>query len=79
MQLKELHQTQLDMKQNETMKILTIVTTLFMPLSLITGWYGMNFANMPELHWAYGYPAVIVLSALIVGGCIYYFKKKRYW
>jgi len=39
----------------------------------------MNFVNMPELHWVYGYPAVIVLSALIVGGCIFYFKKKRYW
>lgn len=73
------YQAQVDLGQNRIMKLLTIVTTIFMPLSLIAGWYGMNFANMPELHWAYGYPAVIVLSALIVGGCIYYFKKKRYW
>ena len=73
------YQAQVDLGQNRIMKLLTIVTTIFMPLSLIAGWYGMNFANMPELHWAYGYPAVIVLRALIVGGCIYYFKKKRYW
>ena len=73
------YQAQVDLGQNRIMKLLTIVTTIFMPLSLVAGWYGMNFDNMPELHWAYGYPAVIALSALIVGGCIYYFKKKRYW
>ena len=73
------YQAQVDLGQNRIMKLLTIVTTIFMPLSLIAGWYGMNFVNMPELHWAYGYPAVIALSALIVGGCIFYFKKKRYW
>ena len=73
------YQAQVDLGQNRIMKLLTIVTTIFMPLSLIAGWYGMNFVNMPELHWVYGYPAVIVLSALIAGGCIYYFKKKRYW
>ena len=72
------YQSQVDLGQNRIMKLLTIVTTIFMPLSLIAGWYGMNFDNMPELHWVYGYPAVVVLSALIVGGCIYYFKKKRY-
>ena len=73
------YQAQVDLGQNRIMKLLTIVTTIFMPLSLIAAWYGMNFVYMPELHWTYGYPAVIVLSALIVGGCIYYFKKKRYW
>ena len=73
------YQAQVDLGQNRIMKLLTIVTTNFMPLSLIAGWYGMNFVNMPELHRVYGYPAVIVLSALIVGGCIFYFKKKRYW
>ncbi|MGJ5623990.1 hypothetical protein MYD03_00160 [Mediterraneibacter gnavus] len=49
MQLREMHQTQIDIRQNEIMKVLTIVTTLFMPLTLIAGWYGMNFAHMPEL------------------------------
>ena len=42
MQLREMHQAQVDMRQNEIMKFLTIVTTIFMPLSLIAGWYGMN-------------------------------------
>lgn len=73
------YQAQVDLGQNRIMKLLTIVTTIFMPLSLIAGWYGMNFVNMPELHWTYGYPVVIALSVLIVAGCIYYFKKKRYW
>lgn len=73
------YQAQVDLGQNRIMKLLTIVTTIFMPLSLIAGWYGMNFVNMPELQWVYGYPAVIILSALVVGACILYFKKKRYW
>ena len=73
------YQAQTDLEQNRVMKLLTIVTTIFMPLSLIAGWYGMNFVNMPELKWIYGYPAVIALSLIIVGGCIYFFKKKRYW
>ena len=73
------YQAQVDIAQNHIMKILTVVTTVCMPLSLIAGWYGMNFMNMPELHWAYGYPAVITLSALIVGGCILYFRKKHLW
>ena len=47
MQLREMHQTQVDIRQNEIMKFLTIVTTVFMPLSLIAGWYGMNFVSMP--------------------------------
>ncbi len=73
------YQAQVDIAQNRIMKLLTIVTTIFMPLSLIAGWYGMNFANMPELNWPYGYPAVIALSALIVLGCVAYFRRKHFW
>ena len=51
--------------------------TLFLPLTLIAGWYGMNFPNMPELHWRYGYAAVIGLSVLTVTLEILYFKKKK--
>ena len=57
------YQAQIDIGQNRIMKVLTVVTTLCLPLSLIAGWYGMNFAHMPELQWAYGYPAVILVSA----------------
>lgn len=73
------YQAQVDIAQNRIMKLLTVVTTVCMPLSLIAGWYGMNFMNMPELHWEYGYPAVIALSALVVGGCILYFRKRHLW
>ena len=50
---------------------------VFLPLTLLTGWYGMNFVSMPELRWRYGYPAVIVLGAAIVGGLLYWFKRKK--
>ncbi len=76
-QIRELYQTQIDIEQNRVMTFLTVVTTLFLPLSLIAGWYGMNFPHMPELRWRYGYPAVIVLSVLVVLAEIRYFKKKR--
>lgn len=64
---------------NKVMKVLTIVSTIFMPLSFIAGVYGMNFTAMPELHWRYGYPAALLLMALVTGGMIVYFKKKKWW
>ena len=63
---------------DELMKLFTIVTVIFLPLTLLVGWYGMNF-NMPELGWKYGYPAVIVLSIIIVLLLILYFKKKKWF
>ena len=65
-QLREMHQTQVEMRQNQIMQFLTIVTTIFMPLTLITGWYGMNFRAMPELDSAYGYFIVIGVCILII-------------
>ena len=79
LRIREMYETQLSVRQTKAMNMLTVISAIFLPLTLLAGWYGMNFVYMPELHWTYGYPAVIVLSALIVGGCIYYFKKKRYW
>ncbi|MCI9136571.1 MAG: hypothetical protein HFH48_03240 [Lachnospiraceae bacterium] len=67
----------LSYEQNRIMKVFTTVTTVFMPLSLIAGWYGMNFAWMPELQWRYGYLCVGVLSVLVVLVCIWFFKKKK--
>ena len=69
----------MDLKQNDTMRILTVVTTIFLPLTLVAGWYGMNFSNMPELSWKYGYPAVIVISLVIVMICLWTMKKKKFW
>ena len=60
------------------MTVLTVITTIFMPLTLIAGWYGMNFVNMPELGWKYGYPVVIVVSAAVVAFCLILFKKKKW-
>ncbi len=76
-QLREIHQTSLDMKLNNTMKLFTVITAVFSPLTLIAGWYGMNFRYMPELSWKYGYVFVIVLSILTVGISICIFKKKK--
>lgn len=78
-QIRDVYQQQLDVHQNFIMKFLTVVTTLFMPLTLITGWYGMNFEIMPELHWRYGYPAVFVISIIIVIILCVIFKKKKWW
>jgi magnesium transporter len=63
---------------NEVMKVLTIIATIFMPLSFIVGWYGMNFKAMPELEWRYGYPAVVLLMACVAAGMLIYFRKKRW-
>lgn len=76
-QLRELYQSQLDLRQNHVTTVLTVVTTIFLPLTLIVGWYGMNFVHMPELASPLAYPIVIAVSLLIVIGCILFFKKKK--
>ena len=78
MQIRDLHKSQLDIKQNHIMTLLTVVTTVFTPLTLITGWYGMNFYNMPELQTEWGYPAIIAISLGIATGCLLFFKKKKW-
>ena len=77
-QLGDLYQSQIDLKQNHIMTILTVVTAIFMPLTLIVGWYGMNFKNMPELESPIGYPIVIGVCIVIVVGCLIFFKKKNW-
>ena len=79
LQLRELYQSKQDVQQNKIMGILTIVTTFFLPFTLITGWYGMNFAYMPELKWRYSYPAVILVAVIIAIGEFIYFKKKKFF
>lgn len=77
-QVREAYQAQVDINQNKLMKLFTVVTTIFLPLTLIVGWYGMNF-NMPEYGWSYGYPLVIVISISIVVICIIWFKKNDWF
>lgn len=78
LQISEAYQTQIDIRQNIVMKVLTVVTAIFLPLSLIAGWYGMNFENMPELHWHYGYLYVFILSIIVIIGCLWIFKRKKF-
>ena len=77
-QLRDLVSEQLSIRQNKIVTLLTVITTIFMPLTLIVGWYGMNFIYMPELRSPYGYPGVILVSILIVVVLLYWFKKKRW-
>ncbi|MBR6070669.1 MAG: magnesium transporter CorA [Ruminococcus sp.] len=77
-QIRDLYQSQLDIKQNRIMALLTIITSIFMPLTLIAGWYGMNFRYMPELEYKWAYPAVIVVSVAIVIVSLIFFKKKKW-
>ncbi len=78
MQLRDLMQSQLDVKQNRIMTVLTVITSIFLPLTLIAGWYGMNFRYMPELEWRLGYPLVIAVSVVIVVLCLIWFKRKKW-
>ena len=77
-QLRDLVQSQLGVRQNKIMTLLTLVTSIFLPLTLIAGWYGMNFKYMPELQMRYAYPVVIAVSVAIVIGCLIWFKKKKW-
>ena len=77
-QIRDLYHTQMDIKQNRIMTLLTVVTTIFMPLTLIAGWYGMNFRYMPELESRWGYPVVIMISAGIIVVSLWFFKKKKW-
>ena len=78
-QIREVYQAELDIRQNRIMKALTVVTTIFLPLTLLAGWYGMNFPNMPLLNWRFGYPVMCALSAATVAFCLYLCKKKKFW
>ena len=77
-QLRELFSTQLDIRMNRIMTVLTIITAIFMPLTLIAGWYGMNFVYMPELQWKYSYYIVFAVSLSILIGGIAWARKKKW-
>lgn len=77
-QVREAYQAQIDIEQNNLMKIFTVMTSIFMPLTLIVGWYGMNL-KMPEFSWKYGYAFVIVLSISITIFSLILFKRKRWF
>jgi magnesium transporter len=65
-------------KMNEVMKVLTIMATIFIPLTFVAGIYGMNFKFMPELEWKWSYPLLWVLLIVIFSGMVFYFKRKKW-
>ena len=76
--LREMHLSAVSNRMNEVMKVLTIIGTVFLPLTFIVGVYGMNFEYMPELKWRGGYPAVWGLMLIIAGFMVGYFKRKKW-
>lgn len=77
-QVREAYQAQVDINLNKIMKVFTVITAIFLPLSLIAGWYGMNFVYMPELKWVWGYPFAFFLSGIVIAVCLIYFKKHHF-
>jgi len=65
-------------KLNNTMRVLTVIATMMLPLTVITGIYGMNFDHMPELRWHYGYYMVIFVMVCVAGGMIVYFRRRNW-
>ena len=77
-QVREAYQAQIDIEQNNIMRIFTVITAIFLPLSLIVGWYGMNL-QMPEYAWPFGYPFVILLSVVVLALTVLLFKLKKWF
>lgn len=78
-QIRESYQAQLEINTNNTMKLFTVLSAVFLPLTFIVGWYGMNFTYMPELRWEFGYIFVMVLCVSVLVFCLWLFKKKKLW
>lgn len=77
--LQDAYSASLDIKLNNVMKRFTVITSIFFPLTLIVGWYGMNFEAMPEFAWKYGYVFVIALSVCVVSVLMLIGKKKKWF
>jgi magnesium transporter len=75
----EIYLSSLSNRMNEVMKVLTIIATIFIPLTFIAGLYGMNFQHMPELKWYWGYPLVLVVMLAVSLGMLTYFRRKRWF
>jgi magnesium transporter len=82
--MQEVYLSSISNKMNEIMKVLTIISTIFIPLSFVAGVWGMNFnpasspLNMPELNWFWGYPTALGLMAVIAGFLLVFFRRKRW-
>ncbi len=74
----DIYLTGISNKMNEVMKVLTVIATIFIPLTFLAGVYGMNFEHMPELSWKYAYPAVWAVFLAIFAGMVWWFKRKKW-
>lgn len=74
----DIYLSSLGNRTNEVMKVLTIIATIFMPITFIVGLYGMNFKYMPELEWHWGYPTVLLLMVVISIGMVVFFRRKNW-
>ena len=74
----DLYMNSISNKMNNVMKVLTVISTIFIPLTFIAGIYGMNFKYMPELDWEYGYPTLLVVMFILFIGMMIYFKRKHW-
>ena len=74
----QLHFASVSHRTNMVMRSLTVLSAIFFPLTLITGIYGMNFENMPELKWEYGYFMLLGVLVMVGGGLVYYFRRRRF-
>ncbi len=74
----DIYLSSLSNRLNEVIKVLTIISTIFIPLTFLAGLYGMNFKNMPELGWRFGYYGVLALMVAIVVFMLFFFKRKRW-
>lgn len=77
--LVDIHINAMNTRLNEVIKVLTVISTIFIPLTFVVGVYGMNFQYMPELHWQYGYPAVWGIMILITAALLAFFKYKKWF
>ena len=76
--LMDMYMTSISNKMNEVMKVLTIIATIFIPLTFIAGIYGMNFDNIPELHYKYSYFILWAIMFVLFMGMLLYFKRKKW-
>jgi len=74
-----MYHTNVSSRLNEIMRLLTIISVIFIPITFIAGVYGTNFEILPELHWKYGYFAMLGVMALVVLGMIWYFRRKKWF
>ena len=78
-QMREAYQAQIDIEQNNLMRLFTVITAVFLPLTLMVGWYGMNFTHMPELDYEYAYWIFTGVSLMVCIALLIYFKKKKWF